>query len=117
MCSLDALVAVALSAPGVAGRKVVEANIAVAGHLGISPLLSQRVLELRHERQIAYLSALVGDPDSSDTLVLRAVKSMGRVKDHASIPSLRQLIETHPSTAVRRQAVSVLSHVLALQFE
>lgn len=117
LASIDALGAVSLSAPGVAGRIVVEANIAVAGHLGISPLLSQRALELRHERQIAYLSTLVGDPDSSDTLVLRAVKSMGRIKDHASIPSLRQLIETHPSTAVRRQAVSVLSHVLALQFE
>ena len=106
-----------LSAPGVAGRGVIEANIAVTDHFGVSPLHSQRALELRHERQIAYLASLVGDPDSSDTLVLKAVKSMGRVKDHASIPILRQLIETHPSTAVRVQATTVLSHVLARQFE
>ena len=117
LASIDALGAVSLSAPGVAGRGVIEANIAVTDHFGVSSLHSQRALELRHERQIAYLASLVGDPDSSDTLVLKAVKSMGRVKDHASIPSLRQLIETHPSTAVRVQATTVLSHVLARQFE
>jgi len=117
LASIDALGAVSLSAPGASGRPVIEANIAVASHLGIPPLPSLRALELRHERQIAYLAALVRDPDSSDTLVLKAVKSMGRVKDHASIPSLRQLIETHPSLAVRKQATSVLSHVLARQYE
>lgn len=117
LAAIDALGAVALSAPGVAGRAVVEANMAVTAKLGIPPLPSQRALELRHERQIAYLAALTRDPDSSDTLVLKAVKSMGRIKDHAAIQPLQQLIATHRSLAVRKQATRVLSHVLARQYE
>ena len=117
LASIDAIGAVALSAPGVVGRAVVSANFEVANHFGIPPLGLARTLDLRHERQIAYLSALVSDAESSDTLVLRAVKSMGRIKDHSSIPSLRQLVETHRSLAVRKQAILVLSHVLAKQIE
>lgn len=117
LASIDAIGAVALSAPGVVGRAVVSANFEVANHFGIPPLGLPRTLDLRHERQIAYLSALVSDPESSDTLVLRAVKSMGRIKDHSSIPSLRQLVETHRSVTVRKQAIRVLSHVLAKQIE
>ena len=117
LASIDAIGAVALSAPGVVGRAVVSANFEVANHFGIPPLGLARTLDLRHERQIAYLSALVIDAESSDTLVLRAVKSMGRIKDHSSIPSLRQLVETHRSLAVRKQAILVLSHVLAKQIE
>jgi HEAT repeat protein len=117
LTAIDALGAVSLSTPGVVGRAIAEANMAVAGHLAIPPLQSPRTLELRHERQIAYLAALSLDQDSSETLVLRAVKSMGRVKDHASISPLRQLVTTHPSMAVRKQATLVLSHVLARQYE
>ena len=117
LAAVDALGAVSLSAPGVVGRGVVEANVAVANHLAIPPLQSARALELRHERQITYLAALALDGDSSESLVLKAVKSMGRVKDHASIPPLRQLVTTHPSMAVRKQATQVLSHVLASQYE
>lgn len=117
LAAIDALGAVALAAPGPAGRAVVEANIAVTDKLGMAPLPSQRTLELRHERQIAYLAALARDPDSSNTLVLKAVKSMGRVKDHAAIGPLQQLVASHPSLAVRKQATRVLSHVLARQYE
>ncbi|MDA0333532.1 MAG: HEAT repeat domain-containing protein [bacterium] len=117
LASIDALGAVSLSAPGVAGRTVVEANIAVANHLAIPALQSQRALELRHERQITYLAALVLDGESSETLVLQGVKSMGRVKDHASIVPLQRLVATHRSLAVRKQATKVLSHVLAQQYE
>lgn len=117
LAAIDALGAVSLSAPGIVGRQVAEANRAVTTHFGVAPLQSDRTLELRHERQVAYLAAVARDPQSSNTLVLRAVKSLGRVKDHASIPVLQELIETHADPAVRKQATRVLSHVMARQYE
>lgn len=117
LAAIDALGAVAQSAPGIVGREVAAANIAASGHTGQTPFPSAGALELRHERQVAYLAAVAGDPTSSETLVLSAVKSIGRVKDASSVPILRQLIETHRSPAVRKQATRVLSHVLARQYE
>lgn len=117
LAAIDALGAVAQSAPGVVGRQIAAANIAATDHIGIPPVPSSRALERRHERQIAYLATLARDANSSETLVLRAVKSMGQVKDKSSIPILRQLVETHRSPAVRQQATRALSHVLARQYE
>lgn len=117
LAAVDALGAVALPASGVVGRGIAAANMGATDHFGIPPVASPRSLEPRHERQIAYLAAVVRDPGSSETLVLRAVKSMGRVKDPSSVPVLREIIETHRSPAVRRQATRVLSHVLARQYE
>ena len=68
-------------------------------------------------RQIFYLSSVVRDQDNSPTLILRAVKSMGQVKDKSAIPPLQQLIETHPNKAVRKKATQVLSHLLGQQYE
>lgn len=117
LAAIDALGAVALSAPGVVGRDIVRANIAVSAHFGQSPLPSTRALELRHERQVAYLAALIRDTESTDALALRAVKSLGRVKDHSAIPVLQEVVTTHRSLTVRQQATRVLSHVLARQYE
>lgn len=117
LAAIDALGAVALSAQGIVGRQVATTNIATTNRTGVPPLHSPRALELRHERQIAYLAAVVRDPSTAETLTLKAVKSMGRIKDHAAIPVLQELIETHRSLAVRKQATGVLSHVLARQYE
>ena len=79
--------------------------------------MSDRALARRHQRQIGYLAAVARDGDSSPALVLRAVKSMGQVKDRSSVPILRELLETHPHVGIRKQATRVLSHVLARQYE
>ena len=115
--AIEALGAVSLSDVGPAGRRVAEANINAANRLGALPVVDPKALERRHELQIRYLAAVVGDLDNSTTLMLRAVKSMGQVKDKSSIPVLRKIIETHQNAAVRKQATRVLSHVLARQYE
>ncbi len=117
LAAIDALGAVPLSEGGSVGRSVVASNIFSTGLIGVAPVPSARALDRRHERQIAYLSVLVRDPDSSPTLVLRAVKSMGRVKDKSSIPVLVELIGSHSHDGVRMQATRVLSHVMARQYE
>lgn len=117
LASIDALGAVALSEGGPVGRQIVETNITSTGRIGVAPVPSPRGLDRRHERQIAYLATVVRDPSSSSSLVLRAVKSMGRVKDRSSIPVLIELIESHSHDGVRKQATRVLSHVLAVQYE
>ena len=115
--AVEALGAVALSEGGVVGREVAAANITTTDLLRIPPVAPAAALDLRHERQISYLAGVALDPGSSPTLVLRAVKSMGQVKDKSSIPALRELILNHPHTGVRKQATRVLSHVLARQYE
>ena len=117
LAAISALGAVALSEGGPVGRSVDGTNIAVAAQFPIPPLVSNRTLERRHQRQILYLSTVARDQESSPTLVLRAVKSMGQVKDHSSVPVLRELLATHPHAGVRKQATRVLSHVLARQYE
>ncbi len=67
--------------------------------------------------QINYLAAIVKDADNSSTLMLQAVKSIGKVKDKSAIPVLREIIETHQNQAVRKQAGQALSHVMARQYE
>ena len=115
--AIEALGAVSLTDLGPAGRQVAEANLNVANRLGSLPVLDLKALERRHELQIGYLATVVRDPNNSNTLVLRAIKSIGQIKDKSSIPVLREAIETHPSSTVRKQAIRVLSHVLARQYE
>ena len=115
--AIEALGAVSLSDLGPAGRQVQEANIRVTDHLGIPPLVPQRALERRHQSQIRFLAAVVSDPNNSPALMLRAVKSIGQVKDKSAIPVLRQIIATHSNAAIRKQATRALSHVLAQQYE
>ena len=115
--AIEALGAVALSEGGPVGRDTAEANLASTDHLGIPPLVSSQSLERRHERQIHFLGVVARDPDSSPALVLRAVKSMGQVKDRSAVPVLQELMTTHPHTGVRKQATRVLSHILARQYE
>ena len=117
LAAIDALGAVPLSEGGPVGRAIVASNIASVGLIGVAPVPSVRGLDRRHERQITYLATLVRDPNASPTLVLRAVKSMGRVKDRSSIPVLTELITSHPHDGVRKQAIRVLSHVMARQYE
>ena len=115
--AIEALGAVALSEGGVVGREVDGANTASLQRLGIAPLVSAKAMDRRHERQVGYLAAVVDDPDNSTTLVLRAVKSIGQVKDKSAIPVLARLIESHPHAGIRRQAIRALSHVMARQYE
>ena len=115
--AIEALGAVSLSDPGPAGRDISQANILATNRLGIPQLESTGSLEQRHKRQIGYLAAVVRDSENSPALMLRAVKSMGQVKDKSSIPVLRQIIETHSNPTIRKQATRVLSHVLARQYE
>ncbi len=115
--AIEALGAVSLSDPGPVGRDVSQANIRAMNHLGVPPLESPGSLERRHQRQINYLAAVVRDPDNSLSLMLRAVKSMGQVKHKSSIPVLREIIETHSNPTIRKQAMRVISHVLARQYE
>ena len=117
LSAVEALGAVPLSEGGGVGRSVAAANIAVTNLLNIPPVVSPAALDLRHERQISYLTGVALDPESSTTLVLRAVKSMGQVKDKSSIPTLRELILNHPHDGIRKQAIRVLSHVMARQYE
>ena len=117
LAAIEAIGAVALTEGGPVGRDIHLADLARSEALGVPPLTSDLALERRHERQIAYLSVVARDPDSSPTLVLRAVKSMGQVKDRSSVPVLRELLETHRHLGIRKQATRVLSHVLARQYE
>ena len=115
--AIAAVGAVALSEGGVVGRQIEATNIEVTDKLGIAPISSRRSLERRHERQVNYLAAVLRDEGNSTTLVLRAVKSLGQVKDKSSIPVLQQLIDTHRHYGIRKQATIVLSHVMAAQYE
>ena len=115
--AIEALGAISLSEGGPVGRQVAANNLDVANRFGSIPVVSQRVLIRRHAEQIRFLGAVAQDRDNSDTLVLRAIKSIGQVKDKSSIPVLRQVAETHPNDAVRTQALRSISHVLARQYE
>ncbi len=115
--AIEAIGAISLSDPGAFGRQVAANNRRTAQRLGQPPLIDQGSIERRHFRQIFYLSSVVRDQDNSPTLILRAVKSMGQVKDKSAIPPLQQLIETHPNKAVRKKATQVLSHLLGQQYE
>lgn len=117
LAAIEAIGAVALTEGGAVGRDVHNANLSRAEALQVPALVSDRALERRHRRQIGYLAAVARDADSSPTLVLRAVKSMGQVKDRSSVPVLHELLETHPHDGIRKQATRVLSHVLARQYE
>ena len=57
------------------------------------------------------------DLNNSAPLMLRAVKSIGQVKDKSAIAALQEIINTHSNQAVRKQATRVLSHILARQYE
>ena len=115
--AVEALGAIALSEGGVVGRRIAEANIATTKLLGLPPVVSPASVDSRHERQIRLLAAVVEDPDNSLALVLRAVKSIGQVKDKSAIPVLRQIVLTYPHDGIRKQAASALSHVMARQYE
>ena len=115
--AIEALGAISLFDLGPIGRQVAEANIGVANRLGSLPIIDLKALTRRHELQISYLANVVQDPDNSNSLTLRAIKSIGQVKDKSSIPVLRKVIETHPNSTVRKQAIRILSHVLASQYE
>lgn len=115
--AIEAIGAVALMDLGPVGRNVAEANVRATELMRVDPLVDTRAITRRHEKQIGYLAAVVRDSDNTPTLVLRAIKSMGQVKDKSSIPVLQEIIETHRNEAVRKQATRVLSHVLARQYE
>jgi HEAT repeat protein len=115
--AIEALGAAAQVDPGPAGRQVQEENLDTARRLGSQPLVPAGVLASRHLLQIRYLGALLRDPGASSSLALRAVKSVGQVKDRSAVPLLREVIANHPDEAVRLQATKVLSHVLARQYE
>ncbi len=60
------------------------------------------------------------DKNLSETVRLTAIDAIGAVLVRAwrrRMPRRRQLVESHPSLAVRKQATQVLSHVLAQQLE
>ena len=115
--AIDAIGAVALMDLGPAGRNVAQANIRTTDLLQIAPLVNLKAISRRHEKQIAYLANVVRNSENSTTLMLRAVKSIGQVKDKSSVPILQEIVETHRSETVRKQATRVLSHVLARQYE
>lgn len=115
--AIEALGAAAQVDLGPVGRQVQQDNIAMARRLREEPLEPANTLDARHQLQIRYLSALLRDPRASSSLALRAVKSIGQVKDRSSVPILREVIANHPDAAVRLQATKVLSHVLARQYE
>lgn len=115
--AIEAIGAIALSDPGPVGRAIAENNRRTTQLLGQPPLVGLGSLERRHEQQIRYLSIVVRDPANSSTLILRAVKSIGQVKDKSAIAALQEIINTHSNQAVRKQATRVLSHVLARQYE
>ena len=115
--AIEALGAVALSEGGVVGREIAAANMASTKLLGIQPVMSSASVDNRHGRQIQLLAAVVEDPDNGLPLVLRAIKSIGQVKDKSAIPVLQQIVLTHPHDGIRMQAAGVLSHVMARQYE
>jgi len=115
--SIEAIGAISLSDPGIVGREIAAKNRRTTQLLGQPPLLDEGSVQKRHQRQIWYLSQVAKDSNNSDTLVLRAIKSIGQVKDKSSIESLEMIINTHADPSVRKQAMRVLSHVLARQYE
>jgi HEAT repeat protein len=115
--AIEALGAAAQVDLGPVGRQAQEENLDTARRFGSQPLVPANALAPRHPLQIRYLSALLRDPGASSTLALRAVKSVGQVKDRSAVPVLREVIANHPDEAVRLQATKVLSHVLARQYE
>lgn len=115
--AIEAIGAAAQVDLGPVGRQVQQDNIEMARRLHSEPLEPASTLDTRHQLQIRYLSALLRDRRASSSLALRAVKSIGQVKDRSSVPILREVIANHPDEAVRLQATKVLSHVLARQYE
>ena len=115
--AIQALGAVALDDGGPVGRQVIEANADRARRLGSTPFTSPRALIPWHQIQIRHLSALANQADNSPTLVLAAVKAMGKVKDKSAVPTLRKIAADHTNPTVRLQASQVLSHVIARQYE
>ena len=115
--AIEALGAVSLAEGGQVGRAIAATNIAVDNRLGREPIVPATTPEKRHEQQISFLSAVLQDPDNSSALALRAVKSIGQVKDKSSVPILEQVAATHDDAAVRSQALRAISHVLARQYE
>ena len=115
--AIEALGAVAQDDLGPVGRQVQQANIEMARRFAGEPLVPTSSLAQRHQLQIRYLSALLREPQASSSLALRAVRSVGQVKDRSAVPVLREVIASHPDEAVRLQATKVLSHVLARQYE
>ncbi|MBM3277973.1 MAG: HEAT repeat domain-containing protein [Candidatus Handelsmanbacteria bacterium] len=113
--AIEAIGAAAQVDPGPVGRQVQQANLDQAGRFGAQSLAP--AVPSRHQLQIRYLSALLRDPGASSSLALRAVRSVGQVKDRAAVPVLREVIANHRDEAVRLQATKVLSHVLARQYE
>ena len=78
------------------------------------------VFSFPYAQQTSFISvtdAVLQDPDNSSALALRAVKSIGQVKDKSSVPILEQVAATHGDAAVRSQALRAISHVLARQYE
>ena len=115
--AIEAIGAISLSDPGVVGREITSKNIRATQLLGQPPLFDDGSTEKRHQRQVFYLSKVANDSKNSNALVLRAIKSIGQVKDKSSIKSLEIIINTHKDPSVRKQAIRVLSHVIARQYE
>ena len=115
--AIKAIGAISLSDPGVVGRTIVANNRRTTMLLGHPPLIDSGSTQKRHERQISYLAAIVGDAENSSALMLQAIKSMGQVKDLSAIGALKTIIETHSNQSVRKQATRVLSHILAHRYE
>lgn len=115
--ALEALGAAAQSDLGPVGRQVQQANIEQARRFAGEPLVATTSLAQLHQLQINYLGALLRQPRASSALALRAVKSVGQVKDRSAVPLLQEVIARHPDEAVRLQATKVLGHVLARQYE
>jgi HEAT repeat protein len=115
--AIEALGATAQMDLGPVGRRTQEENSDMSRRFGAQPLVPDSALAARHQLQIRYLSALLREPRASSSLALRAVTSVGQVKDRSAVPVLREVIANHPDEAVRLQATKVLSHVLARQYE
>ena len=115
--AIEALGAVTLSDLGPVGRPIAAANIAVFTLRGVEPAVPRQALYRWHERQIGFLSSIASDPTNGPTLMLRAVKSIGQIKDKSAIPTLQRIIAAQPHPAVTKQATRVLSHVMARQYK
>ena len=115
--AIEALGAVSLSDQGPVGREIAAANIAIFSHRGVQPAVRLQTLDRLHERQIGHLSTIATDPSNGATLILRAVKSIGQIKDKSAIPILERIIATQTHPAIIKHATRVLSHVMARQYE
>ena len=96
--AIKAIGAVSLSDPGVVGRTIAANNRRTTMLLGQPPLINSGSTQKRHERQIGYLAAVVGDAENSSTLMLQAIKSR-TVKDQSAIAALKTIIEHIPTRA------------------